>query len=332
MKKYLGVVMFVVIILFVTACKKEANNINADVHVPEQTKATQNDITQAPTEAKTQPSTETVTEPQTYVLKEGVIDSNPDVWGQRYTYIDHFDQEFSMVLQQNADKTTFDTTRLKVNGKKYEYYSEDGSKLISKWGVDVSGYQGYINWNKLKEQGVEFAIIRLGYRGYGQYGNIVYDTRFKENIKGAIDAGIEVGVYFFSQALNDKEALEEAEFVINALREYEITYPVVFDTEAIDASLNPRTKDITRDRVTKNCIIFCDAINEAGYKSMIYYNMPWCAKMLDLEKLNPYDIWYADYTGVPQSPYKFSMWQYTEKGRIDGVNGDIDFDIYIIEE
>ena len=310
MKKYLGAIMLMASILFVSACKKETNDINADVYAPESTKATQNDATQAPTEAKTQPATE----PPTYVLKEGVIDSNPGVWGERYTYIDHFDQEFSMVLQQNAAKTTFDVSRLKKNGYKYTYYSQDGTKLVSKWGIDVSVYQGYIDWKKVKEQGVEFAIIRLGYRGYGQVGNIVYDKRFKQNIEGALAAGIEVGVYFFSQALSDEEAIEEARFVIDSIANYDITYPIVFDTEEIDESLNPRTKNITRERVTKNCALFCDTIKEAGYEPMIYYNMPWCAKKLDLEKLNEYDIWYADYTTAPQSPYKFSMWQYTGSG------------------
>lgn len=316
-------------LILVTACKKDDTPVVATTAYEEANKTTEtttvySEPTQAPTEAPT--------EQQTYVLKEGVVDSNPGVLGKRYTYIDHFGTEFSMVLQKGADKTTFDTSRFKVNDKKYEYYSADGTKLVSKWGVDVSGYQGNIDWKKLKAQGVEFAIIRLGFRGYGQAGNIVYDTRFKQNIKSAIDAGIEVGVYFFSQALDDEEALEEANFVINALKDYKITYPVVFDTEAIDESLNPRTKDIKKERVTKNCIIFCEAVKAAGYKPMIYYNMPWCAKMLDLEKLNPYDIWYADYTGTPQSPYKFSMWQYTETGRLDGVNGVIDFNIYISEE
>ena len=273
---------------------------------------------------------EYVVEPITYTLAEGVIDSNPGVYGERYTYVGPGNIHYSMALQPNANKTLFDASKLKKDGEKYEYYSANG-ELISTWGIDVSKYQGEINWNKVKAAGVEFVIIRLGYRGYGWAGKIVYDENFKKNIEGAQAVGIEVGVYFFSQALNDAEALEEAQFVIDAIKDYNITYPVVFDTEAISDSLNPRTKNITKERVTLNCKVFCDAIEKAGYDSMIYYNMPWCAKKLDLSMLNDYDIWYADYLPMPQSPYIFNMWQYTGTGRVDGINGDVDINIYIKE-
>ncbi len=321
MKKYILVMLCLSLLLGVCGCRKK------DVYFEKPTMAPFVPVVGIGTPND---NTETKEELPTYTLAQGVIDSNPGVYGERYTYISPGNVEYSMVLQQDAPKTVFDSTKLKKSDNKYEYYSADG-KLISKWGIDVSKYQGNINWKKVKDAGVEFVIIRLGYRGYGWAGKIVYDENFTKNIEGALNAGIEVGVYFFSQAINDAEALEEAQFVLDAIKKYNITYPVVFDTEAIADSLNPRTKNITRERVTKNCQVFCDAIEAAGYDSMIYYNMPWCAKKLDLAALKNYTIWYADYLPFPQTPYIFNMWQYTGTGRIDGIEGDVDINIYIKE-
>ena len=195
----------------------------------------------------------------------------------------------------------------------------------------MSEFQGEIDWNVVKESGIEFAIIRLGYRGYGAEGRLVLDERFEQNIKGAQAAGLKTGVYFFSQAVSDKEAKEEAEFVLQTLEGRKLELPVVFDTEEIKGD-TARTDENTREQFTDNCIIFCDRIEEAGYETMIYANMKWMAFTLYMEELTGYDIWYADYENTPQCPYDFSVWQYSESGSVPGIEGAVDLNVWFQEE
>ncbi|MBQ8730577.1 MAG: hypothetical protein IJY81_05270, partial [Lachnospiraceae bacterium] len=169
MKKYIIASLCLVLIIFCIACRAKTKDVyfkdNKTVQVMGSINA----------------NGEYVLEPITYTLAEGVIDSNPGVYGERYTYVGPGNIHYSMALQPNANKTLFDASKLKKDGEKYEYYSANG-ELISTWGIDVSKYQGEINWNKVKAAGVEFVIIRLGYRGYGWAGKIVYDENFKKNI------------------------------------------------------------------------------------------------------------------------------------------------------
>lgn len=208
---------------------------------------------------------------------------------------------------KNVKHNTYNWDKLKQeNG--YLKYEDD--KYISSLGIDVSYYQGGIDWSKVKQEGMEFVIIRLGYRGYGN-GKLVVDNNFHKYIKEAVNAGLEVGVYFFSQAVNEQEAIEEAEFVINNIKDYEITYPVCFDTEKIKNDTS-RTENLSADERTNITITFCERIKEAKYTPMIYANAKWLTTALDLHKLQQYKIWYADYQEKPIYPYDFSMWQYTE--------------------
>ena len=147
-----------------------------------------------------------------------------------------------------------------------EYYNETGEK-ISHTGVDVSRFQGTIDWKKVAEDDIEFAIIRLGLRGYGT-GEIFLDANYEANITGAIDAGIDVGVYFYSQAINEEEAMQEANFVIENLSQYDIQLPVVMDIEYADSS-DGRANALTIEERTHLAVIFCDALKEAGYDTMI---------------------------------------------------------------
>ncbi len=203
-------------------------------------------------------------------------------------------------------------------------YSESG-KVISKKGIDVSKYQGDIDWKKVKADGIDYAIIRVGYRGYGS-GLIVEDENAKTNMKNANAAGVKIGVYFFSQAINEKEAVEEAEYVAKIIKKYDIDYPVVFDTEEISGDTS-RTEELSVEDRTDITIAFCDKIEELGYKPMVYANIKWFVTALDMARLEKYDKWYAYYDSKLYFPYKISMWQYSDSGDVDGISGNVDMNI-----
>lgn len=207
--------------------------------------------------------------------------------------------------------------------KELEYREND--EVISRKGIDVSKYQSDINWRKVAGDGVEYAFIRLGIRGATE-GKLVLDDKYEENMEGAIENGIETGVYFFTQALNEKEAIEEAEFVLENMQDYEVTYPVVLDVEEITTK-NARTREMTKEERTKACIAFCERIRQAGYTPMIYGNLKTFMLMLDMEQLEEYEKWFAYYDTELYFPYEFSIWQYTAKGSIAGIKGDVDLNI-----
>lgn len=208
------------------------------------------------------------------------------------------------------------------------YEAGDGVKVMR--GIDVSKFQGTIDWQQVKEAGVEFAILRLGIRGYGT-GEMKMDDRFTENYHGAVEAGIKVGVYFFSAAINEAEAIEEADYVLRALDGLTIEMPVVFDTEPILYD-DARTDDLTPAQLTAITCAFCDRIRESGYEPMIYANSKRFTTVLHLEELEGYEKWLADYRDKPDYPYAFKMWQFTEKGIVPGIEGNVDIDLYFYEE
>ncbi len=230
---------------------------------------------------------------------------------------------FLPVYAQLAENT-IKQENIKVRNDGELQYEENG-KVTSHKGIDVSKYQGEIDWKKVAADDVEFAIIRVGYRGYGT-GAIVLDENFEENIKGATDAGIKVGVYFFSQAINTEEAAEEAKFVLNHIKDYQLDYPIVFDTEDI-VNEDSRTEGLTPEELTDITIAFCETIKDADYTPMIYANLRWFTMSLDLTKLENYEKWYAYYDTEMYFPYQISMWQYTESGQVDGINGNVDLNI-----
>ncbi|MCR4923317.1 MAG: glycoside hydrolase family 25 protein, partial [Lachnospiraceae bacterium] len=209
------------------------------------------------------------------------------------------------------------------------YYDSDEYDCLQ--GIDVSHHQGKIDWNKVKDQGYDFTIVRIGYRGYGKEGSLNADREYLNNLNGAREAGLKTGVYFFAQAINEEEALEEADFVLMLLKDLEIDLPVVYDPESILDDI-ARTDNISGEQFTKNARVFCDRIKEAGYEPMIYSNMLWEAFELDLTKLSDIEIWYADYEALPQTPYHFKYWQYSNEGRVEGIRGDVDLDIMLKEK
>ena len=207
-------------------------------------------------------------------------------------------------------------------------YIGDENYTIRK-GVDVSKWQGNVDWEKVRADGYEFAFIRLGFRGYAQAGGLDMDSKFYQNINGAKAAGLDVGVYFFSQAINEEEALEEAEYVLKALEGYDLELPIVYDPELI-RDMEARTDNVSGEQFTKNTIVFCEAIKAAGFEPMIYSNMIWEAFLFDMTQLQDYPFWYADYESIPQTPYNFTFWQYSEKGKVNGIDGYADLNIQFV--
>jgi GH25 family lysozyme M1 (1,4-beta-N-acetylmuramidase) len=196
-------------------------------------------------------------------------------------------------------------------------------------GVDVSHHQHYIDWEKVKAQGYEFAILRIGYRGYGKTGSLNRDKEFERNLQNAHAAGLDVGVYFFAQAINEEEAREEAELVLEILNGRSLELPVVYDPESI-LDAEARTDNVSGEQFTKNTQVFCEIIKNAGYEPMVYSNMLWEAYELDLTQLQGIPVWYADYEPLPQTPYHFEYWQYTNEGTVDGISGGVDLNIQMM--
>lgn len=194
-----------------------------------------------------------------------------------------------------------------------------------KVGIDVSKYQGDIDWNKVAAAGVQFVIIRAGYRG-SVTGALVEDSYFVQNIRGALAAGLEVGVYFFTQAVNETEAVEEASAVISMVREYDIKLPIYIDTEG--AGGNGRADGLDVTTRTAVCDAFCRTVKNAGYNSGVYASRSWLYHNLDTSVLDKYEIWDAEWVSVPQYTGYYTMWQYSSKGKVDGIVGNVDLDIY----
>lgn len=221
----------------------------------------------------------------------------------------------------------------------FMYYTNPSGEITSYVGVDVSSFQGDIDWVKVASAGVDFAIIRCGIRGYGSEGNLAEDKLFRQNISGAVDAGLQVGVYFFTEALNEAEAVEEADYVLDLISSYSVKGPVILDVE--QASAEERIKDITSEQRTDNIIAFCDRISEAGYTPMIYSDMKYFSVRMDISRLEKYKKWYANYNGLTMNPdtsvwaynnpfmfpYEFDMWQYSANGSVDGITAPVDLNV-----
>ncbi len=243
-------------------------------------------------------------------------------------FVDAYGELHQMEVNPDVAPNPYEKKAFLHNGNGMSYGDEGYDYRL---GIDVSHYQGEIDWEKVKASGIEFVFIRLGFRGYGQDGTLKLDTNFEKNIQGARAAGLDVGVYFFAQAVNEKEAIEEAEFVLENLLEYDLQMPVVYDPESI-LHEEARTDHVTGEQFTKNTKAFCETIEEAGYDAMIYCNMLWQADKLDLTELSEYPIWYADYEEYPQTPYHFEIWQYSNEGTVDGIQGNVDLNIQMIKK
>lgn len=198
----------------------------------------------------------------------------------------------------------------------------------SRVGIDVSKWNGEIDWDKVKNAGVQYAIVRAGYRG-SVTGSLVEDPYFAANMKGAAASGVPVGVYFFTQAVNEVEAVEEASAVLKLVREYKLDYPVFIDTEG--AGGNGRADGLDAETRTLVCEAFCRTIENAGYKAGVYGSRSWYNNRLETSRLENYCIWLAEYRSIPIYQGYYQMWQYTSKGRIDGIKGNVDMNISYLQ-
>lgn len=229
---------------------------------------------------------------------------------------------YRLPLDQSLEQNPYDSEDFySENGR--VYYSGDEYEAI--YGIDVSFYQNDIDWELVRADGIDFAIIRGGYRGCSE-GEIFTDERFYEYIEGALDAGIEVGLYFFSQAVDEDEAREEAEYLISLAEDYDISYPLVFDWEPLNYSYS-RTNNFDYSVLTDCALAFCETVEAAGYTPMVYLNPTFGYLRYDLSELQDIDIWLAHYTENTNYRYGFKIWQYGSSGNVEGIEGRVDMDI-----
>ena len=222
---------------------------------------------------------------------------------------------------ETVEENEYDPALFRTEGGRIYYDSPE-----ARYGIDVSSHQGTVDWEKVKAAGIDYAIIRAAYRGYGESGTLNEDENFRQNADAATQAGVHIGAYIFSQAITTDEAIEEAEFIINNIRDLTVDYPIVFDWEPINYD-SARTDDITREQLTDIAVAFCERIEEAGYHSAIYLNTSQGYLEYNLERISDYDIRLADYDEIPDFYYKFHIWQYTNQGEIDGITGSVDLNI-----
>lgn len=196
-------------------------------------------------------------------------------------------------------------------------------------GVDVSEHQGQIDWQQVAQSDVEFAMVRLGYRGWGTEGVMRPDARGLENLDGAAEAGLKVGVYFFSQATSEAEAVEEAQFLLRLLDGRKLDMPVVFDWENVAAE-DARTANMDKAAITACAQAFCREIEAAGYDTMVYYYLALAKWKLDLLALQDagIDFWLAMYSEQLSYAYRVRMWQYANDGYVPGIKTKVDLNLY----
>ena len=224
-------------------------------------------------------------------------------------------------------KNNYDFANLVSKNDLLHYYSD--GKQVSYLGVDLSKYQKKVDFAAIQREGIDYCMLRVGSRGY-ETGNIQEDEKFQEYIAGAEAVGMPVGLYFFSQAVTEEEAIEEANFVISKIGEHKITYPIAYDMEFIEND-NSRIETLTKTEKSNIALAFLNRIEEAGYVGMLYGNKEWLLKRIELHRFEDYDIWLAQEDDIPDYPYMYSMWQYSRQGEVYGIDGYVDLNISFVD-
>ncbi len=196
-------------------------------------------------------------------------------------------------------------------------------------GIDVSTWQGNIDWQQVKDAGIEYVLIRAGYRSTDT-GNLGEDNYAQRNYQGASEAGLKVGAYFFSQAITVEEAENEARFLLSLIQDWDIQMPLVYDWEYVDETA--RTAGMSARELTDCTKAFCEVVEKAGYESMIYFNEDQSHKQMYLEELTDYGFWLAMYDKTMNYPYRIDMWQYTSEGKVPGIDGNVDMNLFFTYE
>lgn len=235
------------------------------------------------------------------------------------------DISYLIKTEDEIDAEAEDTANHQVDADESEHTGAWDSEQNAVLGIDVSKWNQNIDWDKVKEAGVQFVIIRCGYRG-SKTGVLVEDPYFRQNIKGAKEAGLKVGVYFFTQAINQAEAVEEASMVLSLTEGYELDYPIFIDTEGSGGRAD------TLDAVTRTavCEAFCETVEQAGQEAGVYASRNWYYNNVDDDVLSRYTIWVAEYRKEPLYTGRYDIWQYTSSGQIDGINGRVDLNLSYI--
>ncbi len=258
------------------------------------------------------------------------VDEYPEADGNML-YHDDIYGDFSAEPLEGVPLNTLDWENLELGeDNRYTYY--ENGEAVSKTGIDVSYHQGDIDWERVAADGIDFAMIRIGYRGY-EKGIMHRDELSESYISGAQAAEIDVGVYFYSQAVSEAEAREEAVYVCELIKDSEIKYPVVFDWELPDDS-EARTLGTTTETLNKCAAAFCQEITDRGYTAMLYSNLKMALTKYDMQTLSAYDFWYVEYKdghNPPSYPYELQMWQYASDGRVDGIDGYVDMNISFVD-
>ncbi len=224
----------------------------------------------------------------------------------------------------------YNTENFRIDNGFMAYFDENGEK-ISHLGCDLSYHNKNVNFDELKASGCEFVMLRCGYRGFSA-GGLAKDEKFDAYAKEAERVGLKIGVYFFTQALTVEEAVDEAEFTLSIIEDYDISYPVAFDTEYIDdEEARTNMTEISDELRSQICVAFCERIKEEGYYPMIYASENWFRRSLEMEPIRQYDFWAPQYLEENDFLYDFTMWQYTDSGDIPGVKGPVDLDISMVD-
>ncbi len=228
----------------------------------------------------------------------------------------------------NIPASSYGTENFTMEDGRIEY--TDASTDYST-GIDISAFQGNIDWNAVKNDGIDFAIIRVGYRGYGAEGIIREDDNARKNIVNATAAGLDVGVYFYSQAITAEEAVEEADFVLDIIKDYDFNGPVVFDWET-ELGKKMRTDNLSGEIITDCAVAFCERVKEHNYTPAVYFNLSDAYVRYDLDRISNYVLWYAQHEGdAPAFYYNYNIWQYSDSGEVDGIKGKVDMNISFID-
>lgn len=249
-------------------------------------------------------------------LHEGQVlinDGFNDVWMTPYE-----DVEVNSLKKEDFGKS---------NGKVY-YTGEDYDTVL---GIDVSEHQKYIDWNQVAASGVKFVFVRVGYRGYTA-GGLFTDPWFRTNADGARAAGLDVGVYFYSQAVNVAEAIAEARYVLEQIEGFDITLPIMYDWEKLEDVEDARTNELDPSIVGDCGVAFCETIRAAGYDAGIYFNRQLGYYSFDLSRLKEFKFWLAVPGDFPDFYYAGNIWQYSAEGEVPGIDGYVDMNLMFIKK
>lgn len=241
------------------------------------------------------------------------------------TYAD--DTEEWVELNENLARNDYVKSRFVYKDPIMSYYVN--GKEESWCGVDISSKQGVVDFKKLKKAGCDYVMIKVGGRGYSS-GEIVLDEKLKDYMTGAKNAGLDIGVYFFSQAITEEEIEEEAETLLEAIKDYSVNYPVVFQMQEVEGDM-ARVESLDIDSRTELTKIFLSTVKGAGYTPMLYGNKEWLVTKLDLEAIDEYDIWLSQEADTPNYPYEFTMWQYEKAGSISGISEETGLNISFVD-